>query len=91
MSLNLRTLLKRDGLFMHCFITAVALGWVYLVISDYFPPHVTPFRHGLHLMEAICTSFLAVLGWAGPRRHKPLETSDSQETTAALYNDEAKQ
>ena len=70
MSINLKTLLKRDSLFMCCFATAVALGWVSVLVSDYWPPHAAPFRHGMHWMLAVSTSLLVVVGWAEPRRPK---------------------
>lgn len=71
MSINLKTLPKRDSLFMRCFTTAVALAWGYTLVSNYWPPHVPPFRHALHWILAVGTSVLAVVGWAEPRRPKP--------------------
>jgi len=87
-------------------VTALALAWVYLLVSDFLvsdflvsdflvsdflvsdflvsdflPPHVSPFRHGLHWLEAVSTSLLAVTVWVGPRGRKPPGTSD-QHTVA---------
>ncbi len=67
-------------------VTALALAWVYLLVSDFLvsdflvsdflPPHVSPFRHGLHWLEAVSMSLLAVTVWVGPRGRKPPGTSD---------------
>jgi len=66
---------------MRCFVTTLVLAWVYLLVSDFLPPHVSPFRHGLHWLEAVSTSLLAVTVWVGPRGRKPPGTSD-QHTVA---------
>ena len=68
---NLKQLVQRDSLFMRCFITAVAAGWVCILASDYPHPHMTSFRLGLHWSEAVCTLFLAAMAWVKPRRQKP--------------------
>lgn len=81
MGINLKTLLNRDGLFMRCLVTALALAWVYILASDFLPPHIAPFRHGLHWLLAVGTSFQAVMGWVGPCRN-PDETSDLRELPA---------
>ncbi len=79
MSINPKKLLRRDGLFMRCFTTALALAWVSILVSDYAPPHVTPFRHGLHWLEAVGVSVLAVATWIGPRPHVPVNESEARE------------